>query len=117
MFGYMALTEDDFDFDTNLIKTSEMAEKIVEKEIQALISKSLNYGYVLNAIAYRMDRYSKIKKYVESNFSGISDPTLSKILSSLKKQSFIDIKYNKAQKSYVFPDPVIKKVCEEIAIG
>jgi len=114
MFGYMALAEDDFDFNTNLARTSDMAEKIVKKEIQTLILKSLNYGYVLNAIAYGMDRFSKIKKYVENNFSSISDPTLSKILSGLKKQSFIDVEYIKTQKLYAFPDPVIKKVCEEL---
>jgi hypothetical protein len=115
MFGYGAITESGFDLNSNLFRTSEMAKKIVKKEIKTLIAKSPNYGYVLNAIAYGMNRYSKVKKYIDNNFSEISDTTLSKILLSLKKQSFIDFEYNKSQKLYYFPDPVIANVCEDIA--
>jgi len=61
-----------------------------------------------------MNRYSKVKKYIDNNFTEISDTTLSKILLSLKKQSFIDFDYNKSQKLYFFPDPVIANVCEDI---
>ena len=114
MFGYGAITESDFDLKSNLFRTSEMAEKIVKKEVKTLIAKSPNYGYVLNAIAYGMNRYSKVKKYIDNNFTEISDTTLSKILLSLKKQSFIDFEYNKSQKLYFFPDPVIANVCEDI---
>jgi len=114
MFGYSAITEDNFDLQSNLIRTSEMAGKIVKKEINALIAKSPNYGYVLNAIAYGMDRYSKVKKYVENNFAEISDTTLSKILLTLKKQSFINFKYYKSHKFYYFPDPIIAFVCQDI---
>jgi hypothetical protein len=116
MFGYIMIEEENTDFDSSLNKTTEMAKAIVKKEINSLINLSVNYAYVLNAIGFGMKRYSKIKKYIEMNFNGITDTTLSKILSSLVKQNFIETKYEKAIKKYIIPDPIILNICQNLKL-
>ncbi|AKI97862.1 AAA family ATPase [Kosmotoga pacifica] len=114
MYGYISCERTGISPDDSLEKATEMAMNLVKQEIQALVDRSSNYGYVLKAISFEINRYSKIKEFIELNHGRISDPTLSKILNSLVKQSFIGISYHKSMKSYFIPDPIVKLVCREL---
>ena len=116
MFGFILSKEKNSDFYSALNKTKEMAGGLVLKEINSLINLSINYGYVLKAISFGMRRYSKIKKFIDLNYGGITDTTLSKILSSLVKQNFIQIEYKKTLKEYSIPDPIIQKTSENLEL-
>ncbi len=110
MFGY-EIYRNGPDFKSALEKTNRVAAALVKKEIDALIQKSSNYAYVLNAIALKMNRYSLIKKYVEAKYRKIYDSTLSNILDALVKQSFVEIEYKKSAKIYYIADPIVEKFC------
>ncbi|OAA31954.1 hypothetical protein AT15_03780 [Kosmotoga arenicorallina S304] len=111
IYGYIYYKEDPVNA---LEKTKELAKKLVEKELSALINRSTNYGYVLKAVSLHINRFNQIRTYIENNFGTISDPTLSKILNTLVKQSFLEQKYVDGVKRYLFPDPVMEYVCKEM---
>ncbi|GEM_PF-4230378 len=75
------------------------------------------YGYVMEAVAFGMETYSTIKKYIESNFGSITDQTLSNNLLSLIKQGFLEYHYKESRKIYDIPDPVVKKVCTQMRLN
>lgn len=110
IFGYEVYKNGPY-FETALKKAEAMAKGLVRKEIDNLLSRSINYGYALKAVAFGMERYSQIKKYIEANFGTIHDSTLSNILNGLIKQSFLDVFYSKAIKKYSIPDPIIHRFC------
>lgn len=113
LFGY-EVYKNGKDFNFALKKTKKIAAAMIKKEFDSLIEKSINYSYVLNAISLGFDRFSQIKKYIEANFGKIYDSTLSNILNSLLKQSFIEVEYYKSNKKYYIPDPLIKEYCNNI---
>lgn len=115
IFGY-EIYRNGPDFKAALEKAMQLSNALVKKEINSLLQKSQNYGYVLKAIAFGMNRYSKIKKYIEANFGKIHDSTLSNILNSLVKQNFVDIDYHKTIKNYSIADPVIQKYCLSLSV-
>ena len=110
IFGY-EVYKNGPDFETALEKAGVMAKGLVKKEIDDLLARSINYGYALKAVAFGMERYSQIKKYIEANFGSIHDSTLSNILNGLVKQSFLEISFSKSIKSYSIPDPITRSFC------
>lgn len=113
LFGYEVYKNGN-NFNLALEKTKKIAANMIKKELDSLIEKSINYAYVLNAISLGFDRFSRIKKYIEANFGKMYDSTLSNILNSLHKQSFIEVEYYKSNKKYYIPDPLIKEYCNNI---
>ncbi|MEQ8159293.1 MAG: hypothetical protein ABRQ36_11650 [Mesotoga sp.] len=110
IFGY-EVYKNGPDFETALEKAGVMAKGLVKKEIDDLLARSINYGYALKAVAFGMERYSQIKKYIEANFGSIHDSTLSNILNGLVKQSFLEISFSKSIKSYSISDPITRSFC------
>ncbi|HON28364.1 MAG TPA: ATP-binding protein [Mesotoga infera] len=110
IFGY-EVYKNGPDFETALERAGVMAKGLVKKEIDSLLARSINYGYALKAVAFGMERYSQIKKYIEANFGPIHDSTLSNILNGLVKQSFLEISFSKSMKSYSIPDPITSSFC------
>lgn len=110
IFGYECY-RNDYDIEKSLEKAENLADSLVKQEISSLVNRSLNYAYCLNAIALNMNRFSLIKKFIQANYGGIYDSTLSNILNSLQKHSIIDVEYNKRKKIYYFPDPVVQRYC------
>lgn len=110
IFGYECY-RNNYDVEKSLEKAEQLADSLVKKEIEALISRSSNYAYCLNAIALNMNRFSLIKRFIKANFGNIYDSTLSNVLNSLQKHSVIDVEYDKRAKVYYFPDPVIQRYC------
>ncbi len=115
IYGYIVYTHKDWHL--SFEKTTEMASRLVESEVKELVRRSRNYGYVMKAVAFGMETYSTIKKYIESNFGGITDQTLSNNLSSLIKQGFLEYHYKESKKIYDIPDPVVKKVCTHLRLN
>ncbi|AKI96655.1 AAA family ATPase [Kosmotoga pacifica] len=110
--GYLAIygftVYESGEWQNALEKTKNQAVRLVKNELQNLANRSSNYLKVLEAIAFGMDKFSKIKKYITANFSAINDQTLTNILSGLVKSGFVEIKYIKATKQYYIPDPIVK---------
>ncbi|MDI6862228.1 MAG: hypothetical protein QMC97_02450 [Pseudothermotoga sp.] len=83
---------------------------MVESELNELFRKSPNYRIVLEAVAHRMDTYSKIKKYFLMNSISINDTTLPKLIKSLVKYSYLEERIENGSKRYVIPDPIVERV-------
>lgn len=86
-----------------------IAEKLVSYELEELFSRSENYKFVLQAVAHKTGTFSKIKKYVSAFYSKINDKTLSAILKSLVKYSYLEEHFIGGSKTYVIPDPIVEK--------
>jgi len=82
----------------------------VNQELEELFLKSENYRLVLLAVAHKMATFSKIKEYISLYSGKISNQTLSNILKSLVKYSFLDVQFEDGTKKYVIPDPIIEKI-------
>ncbi len=106
MYGFTVYTRKEIS--TALGETEKMAQKLVKKEIEELRDRSENYLYILKAVAFGLDRFSKIKEYISLHHEKITDQTLSHNLSSLVKQSFLEQEYKRSSKIYVIPDPMVK---------
>ncbi|OIP14137.1 MAG: hypothetical protein AUJ99_00040 [Caldisericum sp. CG2_30_36_11] len=91
-------------------ETIKIAEQLVNQELEELFLKSENYRLVLLAVAHKMATFSKIKEYISLYSGKISNQTLSNILKSLVKYSFLDVQFEDGTKKYVIPDPIIEKI-------
>ncbi|WP_448521501.1 AAA family ATPase [Pseudothermotoga sp.] len=108
LYGFTLLQTGDYD--RAFAETLEIAEKMVESELNELFRKSPNYRIVLEAVAHRMDTYSKIKKYFLMNSISINDTTLPKLIKSLVKYSYLEERIENGSKRYVIPDPIVERV-------
>jgi len=98
------------DFKEALTDALNTAEQLIKKELKELFSKSENYKFVLQAVAYGMETFSKIKEYTVLHTGKINDQTLSNSLKSLVKYSYLEEHFKDGSKTYVIPDPIVKKV-------
>ncbi len=108
IYGYVVYSSKDYG--GALKKAVEMAENLVRVELDELGRRSENYKNVLKAVAFGMSNFSNIKRYIETNYGGISDQTLSNNLNALVKQCFLSFKYEKGSKVYTIPDPILRKL-------
>ncbi len=107
IYGYMVLQKKDYK--DALEDSLKMARDLISSEIEELTKRSLNYKYVLKAVAFGMENFSEIKEYINLHYGGISDQSLSNILTLLVKQCFLEYKFRNGSKIYEMPDPILKQ--------
>ena len=83
--------------------------RLVMEELSELYRRSPRYRYVLEAIAYGHDTWSKIKRYLTAReLKPIPDLTLHEILQVLQKMTIIEKVYKEGELRYKIIDPVIE---------
>jgi AAA+ ATPase superfamily predicted ATPase len=107
MYGYTVWQKGSYE--KALSETLDSAERIVEKELAELFEKSENYRIVLEAIAHRMNTFSKIKEYSVMKSMPMNDRTLTNVLKALLKYSYLEEHFEDGSKRYVIPDPIVER--------
>ncbi len=106
MYGYTVKSKSDHKEVLN--EALSISQKLVEQELENLFSKSENYKFILKAVAYNMKTFSQIKEYINLHSGEISNQTLSNVLKSLVKYSYLEEHYENGFKTYVIPDPIVQ---------
>ncbi|WP_448521258.1 AAA family ATPase [Pseudothermotoga sp.] len=107
MYGYTVWQKGSYE--RALSETLESAERMVEKELEELFEKSENYRIVLEAIAHKMNTFSKIKEYSIMKSMPMNDRTLSNVLKALVKYSYLEERFEDGPKRYVIADPIVER--------
>jgi len=63
----------------------------------------------LEAIAHRMNTFSKIKEYSVMKSMPMNDRTLTNVLKALLKYSYLEEHFEDGSKRYVIPDPIVER--------
>ncbi len=108
IYGYVVYFKKDYK--NALRDATKMAEGLIKLEIEELNKRSENYKNVLKAVAFGMENFSNIRKYIKLNYGDITDQTLSNNINSLVKQCFLKYQYKDGSKVYAIPDPILRKV-------
>lgn len=111
IFGYTVSQTGDYD--GAISETLESAEQLVRKEMEGLFEKSGNYRVVLEAVAHKMNTFSRIKQYFLMYSLSINDRTLTNLLKALVKYSYLEERIEGKSKRYVIPDPIVERVLSE----
>ncbi|MGJ8454414.1 AAA family ATPase [Pseudothermotoga sp. U03pept] len=112
MYGYTVWQKKSYD--EALSETLQSAVQIIKKELQELFERSENYKIVLEAIAHRMNTFSKIKEYSMMKSTPMNDRTLTNVLKSLVKYSYLEERFESGSKYYAIPDPIVERAILKI---
>ena len=93
-----------------LERTFRSAQSLIRSELAELEKRSERYLEILKAISLGMNRWSKIKEYVEVKYDPITNARLSALLKNLEKMSWIKAELQNGKKTYKIVDPVVEKV-------
>lgn len=93
-----------------LEKTLQNALSLIMSELSELEKRSERYITILKAISLGINRWSRIKEYVEARDGSITNARLSALLRNLEKMSWIRSELKNGKKVYKIVDPVVERI-------
>ncbi|CUX77065.1 Function Code: 16.1 Conserved Hypothetical [Thermococcus chitonophagus] len=93
-----------------LERTFQSAQSLIRSELAELEKRSERYLEILKAISLGINRWSKIKEYVETKEGHITNARFSSLLKNLGRMSWIKAELHNGKKTYKIVDPVVEKV-------
>lgn len=101
---------DGYTHQESLNSMKELLKRSIGRELEYILSPSpKRYVAILEAIAWGMNSWSEIKKWVHINVGPITDTRLSRLLDNLVKMGYI----SKVNGKYDILDPLLKSVIRE----
>ncbi|AFK22076.1 ATP-binding protein, partial [Pyrococcus sp. ST04] len=97
-----------------LEKTLQNALSLIRSELSELERRSERYVTLLKAISLGINRWSKIKEYVEVKHGSITNARLSALLRNLEKVSWIRSDLENGKKVYKIVDPVVERIIKSL---
>ncbi|CAB50079.1 AAA family ATPase [Pyrococcus abyssi] len=97
-----------------LERTLQNALSLIRSELSELERRSERYVAILKAISLGINRWSKIKEYVEAKHGSITNARFSALLKNLEKMSWIRAELKDGRKVYRIVDPVVERVIRSL---